>query len=78
MVPELIFEGSERCHLIEISETIMSKKETVLPLEIRIGLVICKRHQGYSEIGEVDYYALLLDPIFTSMWQVADLGPRRQ
>ena len=27
MVPELIFEGSERCHLVEISETIMSNKK---------------------------------------------------
>lgn len=36
-------------------------------------LVSCKRHQGYTEIGEAGYYDLPLDPTLTSVWQVVYL-----
>lgn len=49
------------------------KQGTGLPLEIIIVLVSCKRHQGYTEIGETGYYDLPLDPTLTSMWQVVYL-----
>lgn len=50
------------------------------PLEVRIGLVRHKTQQGYSKIGEVGCYELLLALTVASVWEVASLSlwPRRK